>query len=181
MNKLLINLATVAALATVSTSCAEPDAPAAAVSLEKPATSTVFSPTASDEPLPADQVFVPDAHVEDDMLFFRIQILPGYYIYQDKVSVRSLSEGAGFDPHEFIDEWSHGEIVVDEWFGEQAVYFDEVHGAARVRLRAADLETLEIELSYQGCKKEGICYVPQAKVLSVVSPARLESAADPTE
>jgi len=181
MNKLPLRLVAVVALGTVSAGCAQPEAPVPTVAPEKPATSTVFSPASGDEPLPADQVFVPDAHVDGDTLFFRIQILPGYYVYQDKIGVRPLSENAGFDPHRFIDEWSRSEIVVDEWFGEQAVYFDEVHGAAGVRLREAEANALEIELSYQGCKKEGICYVPQTKVLSVNLPAQLESAADQTE
>lgn len=181
MNKILVTLAAIAALSTVSAGCAQPEAPATTAPPEKPATSTVFSPAASDEPLPADQVFVPDAHIDGDTLFFRIQILPDYYVYQDKVRVKPLSVDTDFDTHRFIDEWSRSEIVVDEWFGEQVVYFNEVHGAADVRLGTADLDALEIELSYQGCKKEGICYVPQTKVLSVALPAQLESAVDQTE
>ncbi len=58
-------------------------------------------------------------------LLFRIQLLPGYYLYKDKISVRSLSEAINLGDHEFIEEWSHSEIIVDEWFGEQEVFFED--------------------------------------------------------
>ena len=124
---------------------------------------------------------MPDAHVEDGALFFRIQMLPGYYLYKDKIGVRSLSDAVALDSHEIIEEWSRGEVVVDEWFGEQEVFYMEAHGQARMLSQSKGARSMEIELAYQGCKEDGICYVPQTKVLSVDLPARLESAPDQTE
>jgi thiol:disulfide interchange protein len=147
MTKLRTTLAALAALPALFAGCAEAESPKPSLPLESPTASNVFSPQSSDEPLPADQVFIPDAHVENGALLFRIQLPPGYYLYKDKIGVRSLSEAIDLEDHEFIEEWSHSEIVVDE----------------------------------QGCKENGICYMPQAKVLSVDVPARLESAADKTE
>lgn len=181
MRKLPTTTAAIAALIALSASCAETDPPKPEMSLEQSTASTVFSAQSSEEPLPADRVFVPDAHVDDDALFFRIQLLPGYYLYKDKISVQSLSDGVALDTHTFVEEWSRAEIVVDDWFGEQEVFFSEAHGSAQLSRRATDAGTLEIELSYQGCKKDGICYVPQTKVLSVTMPAQLESAAEQTE
>lgn len=181
MIKLPVTLAAIAALTAISAGCAETETPEPTVSLESPTASTVFSPKSSDEPLPVDQVFVPDAHVEDGTLQFRIQLLPGYYLYKDKISVRSLSEATSLDDLKFIEEWSRNEIIVDEWFGEQDVFFDEAHGVAQIRSLIQDVRSMDIELSYQGCKKDGICYVPQSKVLSVDMPAQLESGADQTE
>jgi thiol:disulfide interchange protein len=181
MNKLPATMAAVAVLTATSAGCADPETPAPAVSPENPAVSTIFSPGAADEPLPADQVFMPDAHIEDGALLFRFQLPPGYYLYKDTISVRSLTDAVVLADHEFIEEWGRSEIVVDEWFGEQAVFFNEAHGTAQVRAIVQNVRSMDIELSYQGCKKDSICYLPQAKVLSVEIPAQLESAADKTE
>lgn len=181
MSKLTTNLAAMVALIAVLAGCAEPRVPEPVASAEQPSAATVFSATGSDRPLPADQVFVPDAHVEDGRLFFRIQMLPGYYLYKDKLDIRPLSDAVGLGDYEIVDEWSRSEIIVDDWFGEQTVFFDEVHGAARTHPKSPGVRTVEFELSYQGCKKDDICYVPQSKVLSVEMPAQLESGADQTE
>ena len=177
----MTKLPTTLAMLTLCAGCAEAELPTPSETLESPTASTVFSPKSSDEPLPADQVFRPDAHVEDGALLFRIQLPPGYYLYKDKISVRSLSEAVSLEDQEFIEEWGRSEIVVDEWFGEQAVFFGEAHGRAQIRSLIQNVPSMDIELSYQGCKEDGICYMPQAKVLSVDFPARLESAADKSE
>lgn len=181
MTKLSTSLAAMTALLAVSAGCAEPEVPEPEVAPEPVSSPTAFSPLSSDKPLPADQVFVPDVHSEDGTLLFRIQMLPGYYLYKDKIQVRSLNDAIDLDDHFFVEDWSHSEIVVDEWFGEQEVYFDEAHGGAQMRQHSTATGTLEIELSYQGCKKDGLCYLPQSKVLSVDLPAQLESAADQSE
>jgi len=181
MTKHLLTLSAAAALAALSAGCAEAEPPKPGVSLERPAASTVFSSQSSDQPLPADDVFFPDAYAEDDTLFFRVQMLPGYYLYKDKMGVRSLSDGIEVVGEPLEDQWSASETVVDEWFGEQAVFFIEASGAARLHRQEADLRSVEVELTYQGCRKEGLCYLPQSKVLSVELPARLESAAEQTE
>jgi len=181
MKKLPTSAAAAAALIAISASCAEPEPAATPVSIEQPAATSVFSLDSSEEPLPADQVFVPDAHVDGGALFFRIQLLPGYYLYKDKINVRSLSDGVGLDEFVFVDEWSESEAIFDEWFGEQQVFFTEAHGSAPINQQTSNARKFDIELSYQGCKKDGICYMPQSKVLSVAIPTQLESAADPTE
>ena len=181
MTNLPKSLAAWAALLALFSGCAEAESPEPSLPPESPTESTIFAPNSSDEPLPADQVFVPDAHIEDGAVLFRIQLQPGYYLYKDKIGVRSLTEAVGLEGHEFIEEWSRSEIVVDEWFGEQEVFFDEAHGSAQIRSPIKGMPSMDIELSYQGCKKDGICYMPQAKVLSVDVPGQLESAADQTE
>lgn len=181
MKKLPTSAAAAAAFIAISASCAETEPAAPAVPLEQPAAATMFSLDSSEEPLPADQVFVPDAHIDSGALFFRIQLLPGYYLYKDKISVRSLSDGVTLDEFGFVEEWSKSEAIFDEWFGEQQVFFTEAHGSAPLKQQASHARKFDIELSYQGCKKDGVCYVPQSKVLSVTLPAQLESVADPTE
>ena len=181
MSKHLATLGATAALVALSSGCVEAEPPETAVSLEHPTTSTVFSLPSSEQPLPADDVFFPDAYAEDEMLYFRIQMLPGYYLYKDKIGVRSLSDGIDVDGEPLEDKWSASVTVVDEWFGEQAVFLIEASGAARLHQEEADVRSVDIELTYQGCKEDGLCYLPTSKVLSVEMPARLESAADRTE
>ena len=181
MTKPLITLTTAAVLTVIFSGCAEAEPPEPGASPERPSTSTVFSPRSSDQPLPADDVFFPDAYAEDHTLYFRVQMLPGYYLYKDKIGVRSLSDGIEVDGAPLDDKWGVSETVVDEWFGEQAVFFIEASGAARLAQQEADARSVDIELTYQGCKEEGLCYLPVTKVLSVEIPAQLESAADQTE
>ena len=181
MTNHLTTIAATASLVALFSGCAEAEPPETAVSLERPTASTVFSSQSSEQPLPADDVFFPDAYAEDDTLYFRVQMLPGYYLYKDKISVRSLSDGVDLDGEPLDDKWSASETVIDEWFGEQSVFYIEASGAARLHQQEADVRTVEIELTYQGCKEDGLCYLPKSKVLSVEMPAQLESAADPTE
>ena len=181
MTNHLTTIVATASLVALFSGCAEAEPPETAVSLERPTASTVFSSQSSEQPLPADDVFFPDAYAEDDMLYFRVQMLPGYYLYKDKISVRSLSDGVDLDGEPLDDKWSASETVIDEWFGEQSVFYIEASGAARLHQQEADVRTVEIELTYQGCKEDGLCYLPKSKVLSVEMPAQLESAADPTE
>lgn len=181
MKKLSTTVAAAAALIAVSTGCADTNTVPPEASVDQPAATPLFSMTSSEKPLPVDQVFVPDAHVEDGALFFRIQLLPGYYLYKDKISVRSLSSDVALGDYSILEQWHQSETIFDEWFGEQQVFFSEAHGSAPVEEHTASAHTFEVELAYQGCKKDGICYVPQTKVLSVTIPASLESAAGSKE
>lgn len=181
MTKHLTTLTAAAVLAALFSGCAEAEPPEPAVTLERPSTSTVFSSQSSDRPLPADDVFFPDAYAEDSTLYFRVQMLPGYYLYKSKIGVRSLSDGVEIDGEPLDDKWGVSETVVDEWFGEQDVFYIEASGAARLAQQEDDTRSVDIELTYQGCKEEGLCYLPVTKVLSVEIPAQLESAADQTE
>lgn len=181
MNKRLTTIAAAAMLAAIFSGCAEAEPPEPAISLDRPPPATVFSSQGSEQPLPADDVFFPDAYAEDDTVYFRVQMLPGYYLYKDKIGVRSLSDGIDVETDPIEDKWSASEIVVDEWFGEQAVFYIEASGASRMHQHAAEVRSVDIELTYQGCKEDGLCYLPVSKVLSVEMPAQLESAADQTE
>ena len=122
---------------------------------------------AIDEALPADEVFVPDAFaVDGNTIEFGIRLLPDYYLYKSKISLRSLSDTAKTGQLDL----PKGKVKTDEFFGEQEVYFDEVFGTVAIARATPAAMDLEIELSYQGCKVDGICYLPQTKVLTVSLP-----------
>ena len=143
------------------------DPPAAT---ELPRAGTVFSAGSDAEPLPPDAVFFPDAFAADGKLEFRIQMLPGYYVYKDKISVQPLTTRVTLGDVAFGDS----EMIVDEWFGEQEIFFTEAIGAADLDFAGAAVPSFDIELNYQGCKKDDLCYLPVSKVITVEYRAQVE-------
>ena len=121
----------------------------------------------SDRALPADEVFFPNAFaVDGNTIEFGIRLLPGYYLYKSKITVRSLNDKAETGQLDL----PKGKIKTDEWLGEQEVYFNEVFGRVTIARATPEAMDLEIELGYQGCKVDGICYLPITKVLTVSLP-----------
>ncbi len=115
-----------------------------------------------DDPLPPDEVFIADAFaVDGNTIEFGIRVLPGYYLYKSKISVIALNDDAKAGQLDL----PKGKIKTDEWLGEQEVYFDEVFGKVAIARATPKAMELDIELSYQGCKVDGICYMPISKVL----------------
>jgi thiol:disulfide interchange protein DsbD len=120
-----------------------------------------------DDALPADQVFIPDAFaVDGNTIGFGIRLLPDYYVYKSKIAVRSLNDDARAGQLDL----PKGKLKTDEWLGEQEVYFDEVFGKVAIARATPEAMDLDIELSYQGCKVDGICYLPVSKTLTVSLP-----------
>jgi len=123
--------------------------------------------SSADDPLPPNEVFIADAFaVDGNTIEFGIRILPGYYLYKSKISVVALNDDAKAGQLDL----PKGKIKTDEWLGEQEVYFDEVFGKVAIARATPKAMDLEIELSYQGCKVDGICYMPISTVLSVMLP-----------
>lgn len=121
----------------------------------------------SDRALPADEVFFPNAFaVDGNTIEFGIRLLPDYYLYKSKITVRSLNDKATAGQLDL----PKGKIKTDEWLGEQEVYFNEVFGRVAIARATPEAMDLEIELGYQGCKVDGICYLPITKVLTVSLP-----------
>lgn len=126
-----------------------------------------LSEYSNDDPLPADEVFVADAFaVDGNTIEFGIRVLPGYYLYKSKIALVSLQDNARAGQLDL----PNGTIKTDEWLGEQEVYFDEVFGKVAIARATSEAMELEIELSYQGCKVDGICYMPISKILTVSLP-----------
>ena len=120
-----------------------------------------------DDVLPADEVFKPDAFaIDGNTIEIGIRLLPNYYLYKSKIAVRSLSDSAKTGQLDL----PKGKEKTDEWLGEQEVYFDEVFGKVAIARATPEAMELQIELDYQGCKVDGICYLPQTKVLTVSLP-----------
>ena len=116
---------------------------------------------------PPEEVFFPDLFpVDGNTVEVGFRIIPGYYLYKDKISVRSLSDNAMAGQLEL----PQGKIKVDEFFGESEVYYDEVIGRLTIARATPDAMDLELEVNYQGCADAGLCYLPQTTVMSVSLP-----------
>lgn len=83
-------------------------------------------------------------------------IAPGYYLYRDRLTVTAL-------PGETVGEVVRppGQPKSDPNFGAVEVYHDSV----RVQVDAAGASGLQV--GWQGCADEGICYPPQQQTLAV--------------
>ena len=126
-----------------------------------------FSENLIENVVPADKAFIPNAFAFDSSTInFSIRTLPGYYLYKSKISINALNDDVKIGQLDL----PKGEIRVDEWLGEQEVYFDEVFGSAYISRATPEEFNLKINLNYQGCKVDGICYMPETRVLTVNLP-----------
>ena len=104
--------------------------------------------------------------VDGNTVEIGIRIEPGFYIYKDKLTVRSLSENTQ------AGQWNlpPGKMKTDEYFGEMEVYLDSFLAELAIARATPAAMTLEIEFGYQGCAEGGLCYMPQTRVLTVSLP-----------
>jgi len=122
----------------------------------------------SNEFPPVDEVFFPDVFaVDGNKVEVGFRIVPGFYLYKDKISVRSLNENAKAGRLDL----PKGKIKVDESFGEMQVYLESIVAPLAIARATPEAMDLELEVNYQGCAEGGLCYMPQTRVISVSLPA----------
>ena len=125
------------------------------------------SAAASSEFPPVDEVFFPDVFpIDGNKVELGIRIVPGFYIYKDKLSVRSLSDNARAGQLEL----PKGKMKVDESFGEMEVYLESFVAPLTIARATPEAMQLELEVGYQGCAEGGLCYMPQTRVFKVSLP-----------
>lgn len=119
------------------------------------------------EPLPANEAFrlqvtgAPDGTVQLDWT-----IADGYYLYRDHISAKGANGG------EVKVETPTGTLEDDPNFGPMEVYF----GRAVASMPAQDAGS--VELVYQGCQVDGICYRPETRLIEAVTLAVSDPYAD---
>lgn len=125
------------------------------------------------EPFPPEQAFLVLATVVDPFtLRIDFTIAEGYYLYRDSLAVTvaatanegtsAAAAGAPLLPP--------GTMQYDEHFGDTAVFFSTLTFNVPLTRSSPAAATLPIEIAYQGCKKDSICYPPQLTVLDVDLP-----------
>ena len=123
--------------------------------------------------LDPDQAFV--LTVEDNgasTLIARWQIAEGYYLYRDKFSFSA-------DPQVGLGaaELPPGEVKEDEIFGSVETYTGPQELAIVIPVADTSVREFQLNVGYQGCAEDGICYPPIKKQL----PVRLATSNDSTE
>jgi thiol:disulfide interchange protein DsbD len=134
--------------------------------------------SASSEFPPVDDVFTPELFaVDGNTVELGLQIVPGFYIYKEKLTVRALNDNVR------AGRWDlpQGKMKNDEYFGEMEVYLDSFLARLAIARATPDPLTLELEFGYQGCAEGGLCYMPQTRVLTVELPAATSVGALPAE
>ncbi len=113
--------------------------------------------------LPVDEAFVISAESSGaDRITLRWSIAENYYLYRDKVKVLTATADARLGTTSIPG----GEITHDDYFGEQVVFYKEM--VANVPVSAPkDSRDIDLEVSYQGCADEGLCYPPTTKRIRV--------------
>jgi thiol:disulfide interchange protein DsbD len=127
--------------------------------------------------LPADQAFVFSAESPSrDRVRLRWDIADDYYLYRDKVTVKTAAAGVQLGSVSIPG----GEQKHDEYFGEQVVFHDQMLADVPV-VAAAGVTEVPLEITYQGCADAGLCYPPIKKSVVVrLASTTVAAAADGT-
>jgi thiol:disulfide interchange protein DsbD len=113
------------------------------------------------QPPAADVVFrLSTARSTNGDLVLNWTIAPGNYLYRDKITVTNpdgTAVGTGTPP---------GEMKDDPSFGQTEIY----HRQVKAVVSSAALKSSSVlEVSYQGCAEQGICYPPVKKAIDTAS------------
>jgi len=125
------------------------------------------TPTTQDGALPVTQAFRGSVRAADAFtVLVDWKIAPGYYLYRNSfgfsVPGGEVQVGQPIYPQ--------GVIVDDIEFGETEVYFDDITIRVPLSRGTRDAQFIELQIDYQGCKKDSICYPPEKLLLPVDLP-----------
>ncbi len=116
-----------------------------------------LGPASAANPLPVDQAFRLSVLKDTDgRLVLNWQIADGYYLYRDHIEAK---DGQG---KALAVDTQPGQPKDDPNFGRLEVYY--THATASVKAGAQPLE-----LTYQGCQEDGICYRPETRTIDPVT------------
>lgn len=98
------------------------------------------------------------------------EIEPGYYLYKNKFSIDTTN------PNLVIGTYSlpEGKLKQDAAFGEVEVFYNKANVFVPFKISDAILNEFDINVAYQGCKEDSVCYPPIKKTLTVNVPASVD-------
>jgi thiol:disulfide interchange protein DsbD len=124
---------------------------------------------ADGEALPEDQAFKAEAIVNSPTeLLVRLTPTKGYYLYRDKTSFR-VAQGEGVTLG--TPRFPPAKPYHDEHFGDVQEWFDYAEIPLPVARANGNARTIGLEVNFQGCLTDGLCYPPMTRVLQVALPA----------
>jgi thioredoxin:protein disulfide reductase len=138
---------------------------------------------AAEQFLQPDQAFrISGEAMDADTIAVSWDITSGYYLYANKIRLRSLTEGIEVGKPDL----PKGETRQDEFFGAVEIYRNRVSVPARLTRASGSASSLTLEATSQGCADAGLCYPPHRQKLVLELPAAALSqapspAAPPTQ
>src|SRR5690606_22393478 len=121
--------------------------------------------------LPVDEAFQLHVDVVGDEVRASWHIAPGYYLYQERMSLEAVEEGASLAPAVFHTE---AKLQDDPYFGLQPVFHEQAEMGAKIVSAPGDV--LKIQVTSQGCADAGLCYPPRTQTLSLELPESMTAA-----
>ena len=136
------------------------------------------APPGQDEILPPEAAFRLSATpLSAAAARFEWVIAEGYYLYRDQFSFAALSDDLRIDAQAI--HIPRGKLKRDPYFGETEIHTGVVViDVPLLRARAA-ASPVQVQVGYQGCKENSICYPPLKKQLNIALPAASDSLAAP--
>ncbi len=126
--------------------------------------------------LPEAQAFRAEALATDGQtILVRITAPSDYYLYRDQFKFLLRSEGASATPM-----FPASMQIKDEHFGDVEVYFGGVDIPLKLTRTSAAPVNATLELEFQGCKKDSVCYPVMRRSIAVALPSATRNAADMT-
>lgn len=131
-----------------------------------------FQETASsDEILDPEIAFLVSAEVlADGQLHLNWDIKPGYYLYKNKFSAAIDNPDISFRNFSFPT----GKVKEDPAFGQVEVYYDQNSASGLIAFSDVYLQEFNLNVAYQGCKEDSVCYPPIKKTLPITLPASFD-------
>ena len=125
---------------------------------------------ANDDPfLDPNDAFIPSVKATaDGAIEAHWFIAEGYYLYRDKLTFTLLNAA---DVTLGEAALADGVIKNDAFFGDTEVYYREINARLPVIRTGDRAQPVRLELGYQGCADQGLCYPPQTQVFDLVLPA----------
>ncbi|MGV2980504.1 protein-disulfide reductase DsbD [Camelimonas sp. ID_303_24] len=125
------------------------------------ASASARTPSAGAAPLPADRAFQLSAtRGDDDSIRFAWAVAPGYYLYRDKFA---FQRGGADLPAPALQ--GDGRTLDDPTFGVTTVFYNH----ARAVIAGVGERAGTIEVGYQGCQENGICYPPVVRQIDLAT------------
>ncbi len=120
----------------------------------------------SDDLLPVEQAYRVSAKaISAELIEVSWEIAEGYYLYRNKTSFASETEGIELG----VPDMPVGKSKKDEFFGEVLVYRNQLKVSIPI-VNKKSLSSIQISVKHQGCADIGVCYPPQKETFTLNLP-----------
>ncbi len=125
--------------------------------------------------LPVDEAFQIDVVLDEaNQMMSYFNVADGYFLYQEKIKVVAQGASVGALP------FPQGKRKNDEYFGEVTIHENSFSMPIPISKVQNGIQSLQVEVEYQGCAEDGICYPPTKKTfelpaMSLISAANAQS------